>query len=237
MCEAKLLSNTPSTACFDKNPQSRERGITLDLGISSFALMKWVITLVDCPGHASLFRTVIGAGQLLDGVILVIDAVHGIQTQTAECLVLLEALEIKTILVLINKTDLLQDRPEVLPKNIERVRKTIQKNISCKSVTFLPVSALEPNCRNQIISALEELFESKSCKNWPKDQASLLLAIDHCFAVKGQGTILTGIILRGNLSLNDEIEIAMESLTSTSIKRVKSIQVFRKTVSTASIVK
>jgi len=71
---AKLLSTVASTACFDKNPQSKERGITLDLGFSSFCVPVPAqlrsagdaddgyvqFTLVDCPGHASLIRTVIG---------------------------------------------------------------------------------------------------------------------------------------------------------------------------------
>lgn len=73
---AKALSTVASTACFDKNPQSRERGITLDLGFSSFQVVlprhlrregesdddtSFVqFTLVDCPGHASLIRTIIG---------------------------------------------------------------------------------------------------------------------------------------------------------------------------------
>lgn len=71
---AKALSTTASTACFDKNPQSKERGITIDLGFSSFCLdfpselneksgIKYdtlQFTLVDCPGHASLIRTIIG---------------------------------------------------------------------------------------------------------------------------------------------------------------------------------
>jgi selenocysteine-specific elongation factor len=68
---AKALSTVASTACFDKNPQSKERGITLDLGFSSFQVdipdhlkgngyTKLQFTLVDCPGHASLIRTIIG---------------------------------------------------------------------------------------------------------------------------------------------------------------------------------
>lgn len=68
---AKALSTVASTACFDKNPQSRERGITLDLGFSSFTVeasetikrhgYDYVqYTLVDCPGHASLIKTIIG---------------------------------------------------------------------------------------------------------------------------------------------------------------------------------
>lgn len=71
---ARALSSTASTAAFDKNPQSRERGITLDLGFSSFTVDfpdqlqdsggqqydSLQFTLVDCPGHASLIRTIIG---------------------------------------------------------------------------------------------------------------------------------------------------------------------------------
>lgn len=70
---AKAISTTASTACFDNNPQSKERGITIDLGFSSFAISlphhlandapdKSVLqyTLVDCPGHASLIKTIIG---------------------------------------------------------------------------------------------------------------------------------------------------------------------------------
>lgn len=73
---ARALSSTASTAAFDKNPQSRERGITLDLGFSSFTVDlpdhlkdsagqrydSLQFTLVDCPGHASLIRTIIGGG-------------------------------------------------------------------------------------------------------------------------------------------------------------------------------
>lgn len=101
---AKALSTTASTAAFDKNPQSQERGITLDLGFSSFAIdpteslvekdkrfgeySKIQFTLVDCPGHASLLRTIIGGAQVIDLVLLVVDAQKGVQTQTAECLIL-----------------------------------------------------------------------------------------------------------------------------------------------------
>ena len=92
---AKQLSTTSSTACFDKNPQSKERGITLDLGFSSFTSSlrpNLQYTLVDCPGHASLIRTIIGGAQIIDLMILVVDMTKGIQTQTAECLILGEIL-------------------------------------------------------------------------------------------------------------------------------------------------
>ena len=86
------LSTTLSTAALDKHPQSKERGITLDLGFSSFALPmpdhlhhlpydELQVTLVDCPGHASLIRTIIGGAQIINMMLLVVDVTRGIQTQ------------------------------------------------------------------------------------------------------------------------------------------------------------
>lgn len=74
---SKALSNISSTAAFDKNPQSQERGITLDLGFSALTLElpetlkgrsndgKLVFTFVDCPGHQSLIKTIIGGAQII----------------------------------------------------------------------------------------------------------------------------------------------------------------------------
>ena len=116
---AKSLSTIASTASFDKNPQSRERGITLDLGFSSFQVPlpghltasepydMLQFTLVDCPGHASLIKTIIGGAQIIDMMLLVVDAVKGVQTQTAECLVIGEILCEKMVVAL-NKIDLLK---------------------------------------------------------------------------------------------------------------------------------
>lgn len=126
---AKALSSTASTASFDKNPQSKERGITLDLGFSSFQVpipehLKQhgydilQFTLVDCPGHASLIRTIIGGAQIIDMMMLVVDVTKGMQTQTAECLVIGEILCEKMVVVL-NKVDLLkEEKRDVLMEKV-----------------------------------------------------------------------------------------------------------------------
>ena len=132
---SRALSSTASTNAFDKNPQSKERGITLDLGFSSFltslpaqlaggAYSQMQVTLVDCPGHASLIRTIIGGAQIIDLMLLVIDVTKGIQTQTAECLVIGEILN-DTLIVVLNKTDMLPEagREEKLSKM--KVRRTL----------------------------------------------------------------------------------------------------------------
>ena len=119
----KALSTIASTAGFDKNPQSKERGITLDLGFSAFILRvpQWFrdlhapeetagfdfiqFTLVDCPGHASLMKTIIGGASIIDIMMLVVDAQKLVQTQTAECIVLGEILMDKLV-VAMNKVDM-----------------------------------------------------------------------------------------------------------------------------------
>ena len=86
------LSTRLSTAALDKHPQSKERGITLDLGFSSFTSPlpahlqhlpydELQFTLVDCPGHASLIRTIMGGAQIIDMMILVVDVCKGIQVR------------------------------------------------------------------------------------------------------------------------------------------------------------
>lgn len=91
VCAVAALSTKLSTAALDKHPQSKERGITLDLGFSSFTVpmparlstalpcRELQFTLVDCPGHASLIRTIIGGAQIIDMMLLVIDVTKGIQ--------------------------------------------------------------------------------------------------------------------------------------------------------------
>ena len=138
---SKMISSISSTASFDKNPQSKERGITLDLGFSAlyihtpkilkekFASNKKIIeseyiqlTLVDCPGHASLIRTVISGASIIDTVILVIDSVKGIQIQTVECIALSEIL-CEKITIALSKVDLLKNKEDDANKKIDKLKK------------------------------------------------------------------------------------------------------------------
>jgi selenocysteine-specific elongation factor len=120
---AKWLSEHASTACFDKSPQSQSRGITLDLGFSSMILLhdRVRVTFVDCPGHAALFKNVIGAASVIDAVMLVVDGTRGVQTQTAECLVL-ASIVTKNLIVAVNKSDAVSDGEDWATIAINNVR-------------------------------------------------------------------------------------------------------------------
>ncbi|XP_072539193.1 selenocysteine-specific elongation factor [Salminus brasiliensis] len=247
---ARALSSTASTAAFDKNPQSKERGITLDLGFSAFTVPlpehlreacgerpyhSLQFTLVDCPGHASLIRTIIGGAQIIDLMLLVVDVVKGMQTQTAECL-LIGQLTCSRMIVILNKTDLLPSdkKQSAIDKMTKRMHKTLE-NTRFKGCPVIAVAAKPggPDApdteEGHGITALIELLKAQAFLPHRDPSGSLLMAVDHCFSIRGQGTVITGTILQGALRVNDTLEIPALKVT----RKVKSVQMFRKPVPSA----
>ena len=240
---SKLLSSIASTAAFDKNPQSKERGLTLDLGFSALylktpiSLKKYFpnniklnksdfiqITIVDCPGHASLIKTVIAGSSIIDTMILVIDAIKGIQTQTVECIVLSEIL-CEKITIAFNKIDLLKNDNEIKIK-IGKLENIFSKSKFGNDISIIPISTL-----NKDDNAIKNLLKSVLlCINFEnldnKNNDNLLAFIDHCFKIKNKGTIITGTIIKGSVKVNDEVFFP-ELMDK---KQVKEIQIFKKSV-------
>uniref|UniRef100_UPI00358F7958 selenocysteine-specific elongation factor isoform X2 n=1 Tax=Myxine glutinosa TaxID=7769 RepID=UPI00358F7958 len=228
---AKALSSTASTAAFDKNPQSKERGITLDLGFSAFSVpstpallqhgyTRLQFTLVDCPGHASLIRTIIG------------DVTKGMQTQSAECLLIGEMTCPKMVVVL-NKTDLFPDvKCQALVEKMTRKMQKTLENTRFKGAPIISIAAKPggtdgpENESPEGISQLTELLLAQVELPQRDSKGPFLMAVDHCFSVRGQGTVMTGTVLSGGLSLHDTIEIPALKVT----KKVKSLQMFRQPV-------
>ncbi|XP_061196258.1 selenocysteine-specific elongation factor-like [Saccostrea echinata] len=241
---SKALSTVESTASFDKNPQSRERGITLDLGFSSFSVdipdhlkssapqcQKLQYTLVDCPGHASLIRTIIGGAQIIDLMMLVVDITKGMQTQTAECLVIGE-ITCDHMIVVLNKVDLIPQ--EKRQAQVEKMKKRMHKTLESTKFRGCPICAVAarpggPEGDGSEGLGVSELISVLSDNTYlPKRESSgpFIFSVDHCFSIRGQGTVMTGTTLSGCLTVNDSIEIPSMKVT----KKVKSIQMFRKPV-------
>ena len=242
---SKALSTQGSTASFDKSPQSKERGITLDLGFSAFyeeAPPSWEekhgittlqYTLVDCPGHASLIKTIIGGAQIIDMMVLVIDVNKGIQTQTAECIVIGEMLATNLTIVL-NKCDLINGSDEEKAKFLDKMRKKLTAVFAqtrFRKPTFVCTSAAPGASSDKPAQGLEE-FKKAILASTPEPrpaaelEKNLLIYVDHCFAITGQGTILTGTVLQGRVSAGQTVHFPEMKLD----RKVKSIQVFRKPV-------
>ncbi|XP_035130635.2 selenocysteine-specific elongation factor isoform X2 [Callithrix jacchus] len=257
---ARALSTTASTAAFDKQPQSRERGITLDLGFSCFsvplparlrsALPEFQaapeadpepgepllqVTLVDCPGHASLIRTIIGGAQIIDLMMLVIDVTKGMQTQSAECLVIGQ-IACQKLVVVLNKIDLLAEgrRQATIDKMTKKMQKTLE-NTKFRGAPIIPVAAKPggPEAPEteapQGIPELIELLTSQISIPTRDPSGPFLMSVDHCFSIKGQGTVMTGTILSGSISLGDSVEIPALKV----VKKVKSMQMFHMPITSA----
>ena len=256
----KALSTMLSTAALDKNPESRKRGITIDLGFSAFQIPvpesrradfpnvdRIQFTLVDCPGHASLIKTVIGGAGIIDLMLLLIDINKGIQTQTAECLVIGEILS-EDMIVVLNKVDLIPEekRAEKIKKSKKKLAAIFSKTKFGKGVPMVPTSAApgggllhadasasateakateKPDIRTLVDCLLATLRAPKR-----KADGSFRFAIDHCFQIKGQGNVMTGTVLEGTVRVNDMVEIPSLGIE----RKIKSMQMFRKPVQSAS---
>eukprot|EP00117_Sycon_ciliatum_P000364 scpid69785/ scgid6458/ Selenocysteine-specific elongation factor; Elongation factor sec; Eukaryotic elongation factor, selenocysteine-tRNA-specific len=243
---AKALSTTASTASFDKNPQSKERGITLDLGFSSFVVplpdhLKdepydgLQFTLVDCPGHASLIKTIIGGAQIIDMMMLVVDITKGIQTQTAECLVIGE-IACSNMLVVLNKIDLVPEakRQATIEKMCKKLSKTLESS-RMAGARIVPVAAKPggpeaPESETALgVDSLIETLRSLVTVPHRLSTGPLLFSVDHCFAIRGQGTVMTGTLLSGAVAVGENVEISALK----ECRKVKSMQMFKKPVQKA----
>ena len=215
---ARVLSEIISTAGLDKHRQARERGISIDIGITSFVLDdKYLITLVDTPGHADLIRSVVAASNIIDGAIVVIAADEGPKIQTGEHLLILESFNVKDIVIALNKIDLISK--DKLESRINQI-KVLLKGSSFSNASIVPVSVKSKigfdNLKNELIRIVKI----------PKRNYTdpFKMPIDHAFQIKGAGTIITGTINRGTVKEGDIIEI----MPTKHKRKVKSIQIFRK---------
>lgn len=253
----KTLSTMLSTAALDKSKQSRQRGMTLDLGFSCFIQElpphlkeafpeknKLQITLVDCPGHASLIRTIIGGAQIIDMVLLVVDAFKGWQAQTTECLVLAE-LTSKHIVVALNKVDLFspEEREEKLEKAKESARQRLKGTrfvdaelmgvaacVGGEKVAAADAEGNQVQASNESYNVKEliELLRNKLPRPQRQATGPFSFSVDHCFPIRGRGTVLTGTVLNGSASVNDMLEFPALGLE----RKIKSIQMFKRQVQT-----
>eukprot|EP01128_Nolandella_sp_AFSM9_P000376 TRINITY_DN10538_c0_g1_i1.p1 TRINITY_DN10538_c0_g1~~TRINITY_DN10538_c0_g1_i1.p1 ORF type:complete len:539 (-),score=129.03 TRINITY_DN10538_c0_g1_i1:240-1856(-) len=251
LCQS--LSTILSTGALDKNPQAQERGITLDLQFSAIETPNYLLTLTDCPGHASLIRTIIGGAQIIDFCLMVIDATKGIQTQTAEGLII-ASVTVKVIVVVLNKVDLLPKGPAG-EKRLQKLKKAIEKAFSLPQFEYVKVvtfsakesslsrpspsdpttsfSSLSPPAL-ELVEELEAaaaavLVGSGGEELEAPSPSKLLFLVDHCFPIKGKGKVATGKVVRGSLSVGQIVQIPQLGIE----RKVKSIQMFRKNVELA----
>ena len=137
---AEVLSEVISTAGIDAHPQSKERGITIDLGFTSFIVENYLVTLVDGPGHADLIKISASSVEIIDCALLVIDINKGPQVQTGEHLIMIDSLDLKDIIVILNKIDLFRGDVE---NEVEKIRNFFKSTPFGPDIPIFVVSAKE----------------------------------------------------------------------------------------------
>ena len=187
----------------DRLVEEREREMTIDLG---FAWMSFPeigeIGIVDVPGHRDFIGNMLAGVGNVASVLLVVAADEGIMPQTEEHLAILDLLQVGNGVVALTKTDLV-DSSEWVQLVVEEVIQRLEIT-SLASASVIPVSALEGTGMTELMQALAECLSAPHI--W-LDVSQPRLPVDRVFTVAGFGTVVTGTLLEGRLSIGQEVEI------------------------------
>ncbi|MFC1921263.1 selenocysteine-specific translation elongation factor [Chloroflexota bacterium] len=210
----------------DRLREEKERGMTIDLG---FAWLKLPggqeVGIVDVPGHERFIKNMLAGVGGIDLAMLIVAANEGVMPQTREHLAILDLLEIKKGIVAITKKDLVDE------EWLELIRMDVEELISTTSLSGAPiiaVSALTGEALPELISAMDELLSTTEPR---KDTGRPRLPIDRIFTIAGSGTVITGTLMDGSLSLNQEVEVVPGGFKS----RIRGLQTHKARVDTVTL--
>ena len=226
----KGLAKFEAYADIDKAPEERERGITINTAHVEYETDKRHYAHVDCPGHADYVKNMITGAAQMDGAILVIAATDGAMAQTREHILLARQVGVPRIVVFINKCDMVDD-PEMLELVEMDVRDLLtQYGFDGDNTPFIFGSALkalegDPKYEAKIDELLDAVDEYIPTPERDTDKP-FLMSIEDVFTITGRGTVVTGRVERGQLKLNDEVEIV--GLHDTKKTVVTGIEMFHK---------
>jgi elongation factor Tu len=223
-------------ANIDKAPEERERGITINTAHVEYETDKRHYAHVDCPGHADYVKNMITGAAQMDGAILVVASTDGPMAQTKEHLLLARQVGVPYIVVFMNKADQVDD-PELLELVEMDIRETLDKYEFPGDDTPIIIgsaykalvseskdpSAPEYECIQKLMDAVDEYIPTPDRK---ADQP-FLMPVEDVFTITGRGTVATGRVERGQLKLNDTVEIIGLSDERKSTV-VTGIEMFRK---------
>ena len=194
----------------DKAPEERERGITISTAHVEYETEKRHYAHVDCPGHADYVKNMITGAAQMDGAILVVAATDGVMAQTKEHILLSRQVGVPYIVVFLNKCDMVDD-----PELIELVEMEVSEELEKEGFEDSPIvkgSALkaleDPECEwaDNIMELMDTVDEYIPTPARDKDKP-FLMPVEDVFTISGRGTVATGRVERGQLNMNDPVEI------------------------------
>ncbi|MDP9022713.1 MAG: elongation factor Tu [Actinomycetota bacterium] len=214
----------------DKAPEERERGITISVSHVEYETDNRHYAHVDCPGHADYVKNMITGAAQMDGAVLVVSAVDGPMPQTREHVLLARQVGVPKIVVFLNKVDLVDDE-----ELLELVELEVRELLSQYE---FPGDDL-PVVRGSALRALEgdEAWEAgivelmQACDTYFEEpqrdlDKPFLMPIEDVFSITGRGTVVTGRIEQGVVTVGDTVEIV--GIRPTSSTTVTGVEMFRK---------
>ena len=222
-------------ANIDKAPEERERGITINTAHVEYETETRHYAHVDCPGHADYVKNMITGAAQMDGAILVVSAADGPMPQTREHILLARQVGVPYIVVFMNKCDQVDD-PELLELVEMEIRDLLSSyDFPGDETPIIKGSALQAleapdDISNPAYAPILELMDAvDKFIPTPERKADLpfLMPVEDVFTITGRGTVATGRVERGQLKLNEEVEIV--GLADEKKKTVVTgIEMFRK---------
>jgi len=221
----------------DNAPEERARGITIAISHIEYQTEARHYAHVDCPGHADYIKNMITGAAQMDGAILVVAAPDGPMPQTREHLLLARQVEVPSIVVFLNKCDMMEDE-ELLELVELELRELITANgfpgddtpiIRGSALKALESTSTDPDapefaCIWELMNAVDTFIPQPAR---PVDQP-FLMAIEDVFGIKGRGTVLTGRIERGVVKVGETVEII--GVKPTKSTTITGVEMFNKTL-------
>ena len=232
----KGMAQFEDYADIDKAPEERERGITINTAHVEYETENRHYAHVDCPGHADYVKNMITGAAQMDGAILVVSAADGPMPQTREHILLARQVGVPAMVVFLNKVDQVDD-PELLELVEMEVRDLLSSyEFPGDDIPVVAGSALgalndDPVQKENIMKLMAEVDAYIPTPTRDTD-LPFLMPVEDVFTITGRGTVATGRVERGELNLNDTVEIVgIAEETKSTV--VTGIEMFRKLLPSA----
>ncbi|MBC8441346.1 MAG: elongation factor Tu [Deltaproteobacteria bacterium] len=217
----------------DKAPEERERGITIATAHVEYETANRHYAHVDCPGHADYIKNMITGAAQMDGAILVVSADDGPMPQTREHILLARQVGVPTIVVFLNKCDMVDDEEliELVEMELQELLDTYEfpgdttpiiRGSALKALESDDVDSEEVKCIFELLETLDSYVPEPE-----RDIAKpFLMPIEDVFSISGRGTVVTGRIERGVVKTGEEVEIV--GIRDTAKTVCTGVEMFRK---------
>ncbi len=214
----------------DGAPEERERGITINTAHVEYETEGRHYAHVDCPGHADYVKNMITGAAQMDGAILVCAATDGPMAQTKEHILLAKQVGVPALVVALNKCDMVDD-PEIIELVEMEIRELLDSyDFPGDEIPIVQVSGLkaiegEADWEGKIDELMKAVDESIPEPEREVDKP-FLMAVEDVFSITGRGTVATGRIERGKVTVGEEVEIV--GIRDTRLTTVTGVEMFRK---------